>query len=140
MEIAWGPGADVFVHLDEVHQASNIAFWSFLERVRGIGTETMWVELFHLLKHVLCELIGRGKLATDFIAKSPNDDRRVIAVARNHLAHLLKAVLENVGVRLIGHAFERFPAPSWDFALNENAVTVAVVKDTTVLRPMGTCE
>src|SRR5437879_13080284 len=79
-------------------------------------------------------------LATDLVAKSPYDDGRVIAVARNHLAHLLEAVRNNVGVRLIGHAFESVRAPNRDFALNENAVTVAIIEDTSVLWPMDARE
>src|SRR6516225_5078854 len=100
----------------------------------------MGIELFHLCEQALCELIRGGMLATNFVAKSPKYDRGVIAVARNHFAHLFEAVRENVGVRLSVHALESVPAPSGNLALHENAVTVAVVEDTSVLWPMNACE
>src|SRR5579864_5824140 len=96
----------------------------------------MRVELLYFREQALRKLIGRRVLAGDFIAKPPNHERGMVAVSRDHLAHLLEAVFENIGVRFGGHALESFPAPGGDFTLHKNAVAVAVIEHAVVLGPM----
>src|SRR5215475_6509071 len=79
-------------------------------------------------------------LTAHFIAKPPTDNGRVIAVARNHLAHLRETVCQDIGVWLVRHSLEGVPTPSGDFALQEDALPVAKIEDATILGPMDARE
>ena len=71
-QIARGPGADVFVHFDEIHEAGDIQPRSLLQGVRSIRAEAMGIELFRFREQAFSELIGGSMLAANFVAKSPN--------------------------------------------------------------------
>src|ERR1700691_3073828 len=60
----------------------------------------------------------------------------MVAITLDHFAQLLKAILQDVRVRLLPHLIEGVWSPRRDLALHEDAVLIAVVQNTFVLRPM----
>src|SRR6185312_5108547 len=134
------PASEIFVALDEIHQAGDIALRGGAKRMRGVGTWAARVELLRLFIHAFRELVCRRVLSVDFIAQSPGEDARMIAVAMDRLAKLFEAVFDNVLRRLAGHAFERIGTPGWDLFLNEDAVPVAIIEHAFVLLPMDASE
>jgi hypothetical protein len=64
----------------------------------------------------------------------------MIAVLLNQLAQLLEAVFHDVVSGFCAHAGEGFEAPGGDFQLHQDAVTIAVVENALVLRPMNSGE
>src|ERR1700686_3253489 len=104
--------------------------------MRRVRAEAAGIECFRLMQHPFGEAIRRRRLTADFVAQSPYHHRRVVSVARDHLAQLLETVGHDVAVRLGPHALKRVGAPRGHFALHENAVTVAVVEYSLGLRPV----
>ena len=96
----------------------------------------MGVETAGSFGHAPDESSCRWIMAVHFVAESPGDNRRVVAVARNHLAQLFESVLHDFGRGLVGHAVERGRAPGRKFFLNQNAMAIAVVQHAFVLLPV----
>src|SRR5258706_11558592 len=60
----------------------------------------------------------------------------MVSVAPDHLPQLRQPVLQDIRSGFSAHPGKGVIAPGWNFALDENAVLIAVVEDPPVLGPM----
>ena len=130
------PALVIFVPHDVVHQARDILLRSLLQRVGGVGNQPARIQALGLFVHPLGEGVSRRILAVNLVADAPRENARVIAVALDHLAKLLEAVVHDVGRGLRAHVLECRPAPGGHLGLNQNSVPVAPIEHAAVLRPV----
>src|SRR5260370_30320275 len=107
--------------------------------MRGIGTKAARIEFLRRGIKSLRKLISGRVLSVNLVAQSPRDNGGVVAVALDHLPQLLQAVLHNFRQR-VGVFTESVVTPGWNFALQQDAVAVTVIEDTTILLPMHPAE
>src|SRR5262249_12095471 len=107
--------------------------------IQSIRAEAMKIELFRLGIETLSEFVCKRVLPVDLVEQSPGDEAKVIAVGCDHIVRLLEAVLNDLQQRE-GRIFESVITRHHTRALQQDAVAVTIIENTTILLPGHTDE
>src|ERR1700685_2612612 len=104
--------------------------------MRGIRLLATGIEPASLRADCVSELPAHGILTVYLVTQAPAHNARMIPVPRNHLAHLLDAILFQFLLDAIPGVLESRWAPSRHFLLHKDSVPVTVVEPPPVLCPV----